>query len=151
MSKSDTITLRRPDDWHVHFRDGAMMQAVLPATARSFARAIVMPNLVPPVTDVASATAYRARIKAAVPSGIIFEPLMTAYLTDSTDPEELRRGYAEGVIAAVKLYPAGATTNSASGVTDIANVMSALETMQEIGLPLLVHGEVTDGDIDIFD
>ncbi len=151
MTETDQLTLRRPDDWHVHFRDGAMLSAVVPATADVFARAIVMPNLVPPVTDVAAAIAYRDRILAAVPDGVTFTPLMTAYLTDSIDSMELRRGHDAGVFTAAKLYPAGATTNSDSGVTDVANIMSVLETMQDIGMPLLVHGEVTDGDIDIFD
>lgn len=151
MTDPARITLKRPDDWHVHFRDGAMLETVVPATARAFGRAIVMPNLVPPVTGIAEAEAYRARIAAAVPEGVSFTPLMTAYLTDQTDPAVLRRGAAEGVFSAVKLYPAGATTNSASGVTDIANAMPVLEVMQEIGLPLLIHGEVTDPDIDIFD
>lgn len=128
-----------------------MLETVVPATARAFGRAIVMPNLVPPVTGIDEAEAYRDRITAAVPDGVAFMPLMTAYLTDQTDPEVLRRGFAAGVFTAVKLYPAGATTNSASGVTDIANVMPVLEVMQEIGLPLLIHGEVTDPDIDIFD
>jgi len=151
MSDTDRITLKRPDDWHVHFRDGDMMQAVVPATARQFARAIVMPNLVPPVTSIEAAVAYRRRIESAVPDGIAFTPLMTAYLTDETDPEMLKQGAEEGVFTAVKLYPAGATTNSASGVTDIAKVMPVLETMQDIGLPLLLHGEVTSPEIDIFD
>src|SRR5712671_6185385 len=145
------ITLRRPDDWHVHFRDGAMLRAVLPLTARQFARAIVMPNLVPPVSDVAAARAYRERIVAAVPAGADFTPLMTCYLTDTTDPAEVARGHAEGVFTAVKLYPAHATTHSAHGVTDIDRVMPVLERMAEIGMPLLVHGEVTDPEIDIFD
>lgn len=151
MSDTNRITLRRPDDWHAHFRDGDMMQAVVPASAQQFARAIVMPNLVPPVTDIEAAVRYRERIMAAVPKGVDFTPLMTAYLTDDTDPGALREGAEKGVFSAVKLYPAGATTNSASGVTDIKNVMPVLETMQEIGLPLLIHGEVTDADIDIFD
>ena len=151
MAESKRITLKRPDDWHVHFRDGVMLQAVVPATAREFARAIVMPNLVPPVTDIAAAEAYRQRSLDAVPAGIAFTPLMTAYLTDQTDPKTLREGAKRGVFSAVKLYPAGATTNSASGVTDIAKVMPVLEVMQEIGLPLLIHGEVTSPEIDIFD
>lgn len=151
MPDQNSITIKRPDDWHAHFRDGDMMKAVVPASAEQFARAIVMPNLVPPVTDIAAATAYRERIMTAVLSTRRFTPLMTAYLTDNTDPDELRRGAEAGVFTAVKLYPAGATTNSASGVTHIDNVMSVLETMQEIGLPLLIHGEVTDPDIDIFD
>ena len=151
MTETDQLTLRRPDDWHVHFRDGAMLSAVVPATATVFARAIVMPNLVPPVTDVAAAKAYRDRIMAAVPDGVTFTPLMTAYLTDSIDSAELRRGHEADVFTAAKLYPAGATTNSDSGVTDVAKIMPVLQTMQDIGMPLLVHGEVTDGDVDIFD
>src|SRR5437016_7531883 len=125
----DTIILRRPDDWHVHFRDGNMLRTVAPLTARQFARAIVMPNLVPPVADVAAAQAYRTRIIAALPAGADFTPLMSCYLTDTTDAAEVARGYAEGVFAAVKLYPAHATTHSAHGVTDIAKVMSVLERM----------------------
>src|SRR5271166_5079549 len=147
----DHITLRRPDDWHVHLRDGAMLAAVLPFTARQFARAIVMPNLVPPVTDVAAARAYRERILAALPPGAAFMPLMTCYLTDATDPEEVARGYEEGVFAAVKLYPAGATTNSALGVTDYDRLWPVLERMAGLGMPLLIHGEVTDPDVDVFD
>ena len=146
---TDTITIRRPDDWHVHLRDGAMLDLVAPYTARQFGRAIIMPNLSPPVTRVEQAAAYRDRIVAAAGPG--FTPLMTAYLTDDTDPAEIERGYREGVWVAAKLYPAGATTNSASGVTDIANVRRVLETMQKCGIPLLVHGEVTDPAIDIFD
>ena len=148
---SDTITIRRPDDWHVHFRDGAMLQSSVPFTARQFRRAIVMPNLVPPVTTVDAARAYRDRISVAVPDGIDFEPLMTAYLTDTIDAGELARGAEEGVFTAVKLYPAGATTNSDSGVTDLKQVTAVLECMQAIGLPLLLHGEVTDPEVDIFD
>ena len=144
----ETITIRRPDDWHLHLRDGEMLAAVAPFSARQFARAIVMPNLSPPVTSVAAA-AYRDRIRAAAGSG--FEPLMTCYLTDGADADDLERGHAEGVWVAAKLYPAGATTNSASGVTDIRNIIPALERMQRIGMPLLVHGEVTDPAIDIFD
>jgi dihydroorotase len=147
----DTITLRRPDDWHLHLRDGAMLEAVLPFTARQFARAIIMPNLVPPVTTVAAAEAYRARILAALPADADFTPLMTCYLTDTTDPDELERGHRAGTFAAVKLYPAKATTNSAHGVSDIAKTYRALERMASLGLPLLVHGEVTDPAIDIFD
>jgi dihydroorotase len=147
----DTLTIRRPDDWHVHFRDGAMLRTVLTWTARQFARAIVMPNLVPPVTDIASARAYRERIMAAVPSGVQFTPLMTCYLTDATDPAEVARGHEEDVFTAVKLYPAHATTHSAHGVTDMDRVMPVLERMAAIGMPLLIHGEVTDPDIDIFD
>jgi dihydroorotase len=146
---SDTITIRRPDDWHVHLRDGAMLEAVAPFTARQFARAIVMPNLRPPVTTAAAAAAYRDRIRAA--AGQAFEPLMTAYLTDMIAPDELARGHGEGVWVAAKLYPAGATTNSDSGVTDIARIRPALERMQDIGMVLCVHGEVTDPQVDIFD
>ena len=145
------LTIRRPDDWHVHLRDGEMMRGVVPYTARQFARAIVMPNLSPPVTDVAKTAAYRERILVAVPDGVDFTPLMTAYLTDGTDGEELARGFASGVFTAAKLYPAHATTGSAHGVTDIANIMPALVRMQEIGMPLLIHGEVTDSAVDIFD
>jgi dihydroorotase len=151
MSDHMILTIRRPDDWHVHLRDGDMMRAVMPYTARQFARAIVMPNLSPPVTDVAKTAAYRDRILAAVPEGVDFTPLMTAYLTDSSDGEELARGFASGVFAAAKLYPAHATTGSAHGVTDIANIRGALERMQDIGMPLLIHGEVTDSHVDIFD
>jgi dihydroorotase len=147
----DTITLRRPDDWHVHLRDGPMLAAVLPFTARQFARAIVMPNLVPPVTDVAAARAYRERILAALPASADFTPLMTCYLTDTTDPREVGRGYEEGVFAAAKLYPAHATTNSASGVIDFARVMPVFECMATLGMPLLIHGEVTDPEVDVFD
>jgi dihydroorotase len=147
----DTLILRRPDDWHVHFRDGAMLRQVVPWTARQFGRAIVMPNLVPPVTTVAAARRYRERILAAVPPGIDFAPLMTCYLTDGADPDEIAGGFREGVFAAVKLYPAHATTHSAHGVTDIDRVMPALERMAAIGMPLLVHGEVTDPEVDIFD
>nr|WP_283938011.1 dihydroorotase [Sphingomonas caseinilyticus] len=145
-----SITIRRPDDWHVHLRDGEMLERVAPHTARQFARAIVMPNLVPPVTSVEAASAYRDRILSAA-SGYDFTPLMTCYLTDSIDPDELARGHAEGVWVAAKLYPAGATTNSASGVTDIRNIYPALERMQEIGMVFCIHGEVTDTDIDVFD
>ena len=148
---TDTITLRRPDDWHVHLRDEAMLRAVLPHTARQFARAIIMPNLVPPVTDVGAACAYRDRIVAALPAGSDFTPLMTCYLTDGTDAAEVARGFEEGVFAAVKLYPAHATTHSAHGVTDIDRVMPVLERMAGLGMPLLVHGEVTDPEVDIFD
>ena len=148
---TDTITIRRPDDWHVHFRDGAMLQSAVPFTARQFRRAIVMPNLVPPVTTVDAARAYRDRINMAVPDGIDFQPLMTAYLTDTIDAGELARGAEEGVFTAVKLYPAGATTNSDSGVTDLKQVTAVLECMQAVGLPLLLHGEVTDPEVDIFD
>jgi dihydroorotase len=147
----DSVTLRRPDDWHVHLRDGAMLEAVLPYTARQFARAIVMPNLVHPITTMAAAEAYRTRILKALPSGMSFTPLMTAYLTDDTDANEIEHGHRSGVFMAVKLYPAKATTNSAHGVTDIAKTYRVLERMAAIGIPLLVHGEVTDADVDIFD
>jgi dihydroorotase len=150
-TSADTITLRRPDDWHVHLRDGAMLSVVLPFTARQFGRAIVMPNLVPPVTDIATAYAYRERILAALPAGVAFTPLMTCYLTDMTDPQEIARGREEGIFAAVKLYPAGATTNSALGVTDYDRIIPVLERMAALGLPLLVHGEVTDPEVDVFD
>ncbi len=146
----DQITLTRPDDWHLHLRDGVALQAVLPYTARQFARAIVMPNLRPPVTTAAQAIAYRERILAALPAGLSFEPLMTLYLTDNMAPEEIARAKAAGVVA-VKLYPAGATTNSDAGVTDIRKTYKTLEALQREGLLLLVHGEVTDGEIDVFD
>jgi dihydroorotase len=146
-----TLTIRRPDDWHLHLRDGAMLKAVVPYTARQFGRAIVMPNLKPPVTTVAQATAYADAIKAALPPGSAFQPLMTCYLTDGADADEIARGHESGVFTAVKLYPANATTNSAHGVTDLAKVSGVLERMQRIGMPLLVHGEVTDADVDIFD
>lgn len=145
------LTLTRPDDWHLHLRDGALMQSVLPDSARQFARAIVMPNLRPPVTTVAQAQAYRARILAALPAGAAFEPLMTLYLTDNTTAQEIRHARESGVIHAVKLYPAGATTNSDAGVTDIRKTYPALEEMQRCGMPLLVHGEVTDPAVDVFD
>ena len=146
-----SLTLRRPDDWHLHLRDGAMLRAVLPETARHFGRAIIMPNLVPPVVTGDDARAYRDRILAALPEGMTFTPLMTLYLTEGTDPNDLATAHAAGLITAVKLYPAGATTNSASGVRDIANVRAVLEKMAEIGLPLCIHGEVTRHDVDIFD
>jgi dihydroorotase len=145
------LTLTRPDDWHLHLRDDALMASVLPDTARQFARAIVMPNLRPPVTTTEQAQAYRARILAALPAGMSFEPLMTLYLTDNTGAEEIRKAKASGIVHAVKLYPAGATTNSDAGVTDLRKTYAALEAMQECGMPLLVHGEVTSADIDIFD
>lgn len=146
-----TLTLIRPDDWHLHVRDGEGLAAVLPDTCRQMGRAIIMPNLKPPVTTVELAAAYRARILAARPAGSNFEPLMTLYLTDNTSPDEIRRAKACGFVHGVKLYPAGATTNSDAGVSSIDKAMPALEAMAEVGLPLLVHGEVTDGDIDIFD
>ncbi|WP_171174275.1 dihydroorotase [Ruegeria sp. HKCCD8929] len=148
---TQSLTIRRPDDWHLHLRDGAMLQAVLPETARRFARAIIMPNLIPPVVTGAQAAAYRDRILAALPEGMSFEPLMTLYLTEDTDARDVAAAHASGLVKAVKLYPAGATTNSASGVQDFNKVRGVLEKMAEIGLPLCVHGEVTDADIDIFD
>ena len=146
---SQTLTIRRPDDWHVHLRDGEMLRRVAPYTARQFARAIVMPNLVPPITTVEAAAAYRDRIIAAAGPG--FTPLMTCYLTDDTNPDELQRGFEEKAWIAAKLYPAGATTNSASGVTDIRRIHPALERMERIGMIFCVHGEVTDPEVDIFD
>jgi dihydroorotase len=146
-----TLTLTRPDDWHLHLRDGDQMAAVLPDTARQFARAIVMPNLRPPITTTAQALAYRERICAALPAGMSFEPLMTLYLTDNTSAGEIRRAKDSDIIHAVKLYPAGATTNSDAGVTDLRKTYAALEAMQACGMPLLVHGEVTHPGIDIFD
>ncbi|MCA6224887.1 MAG: dihydroorotase, partial [Phenylobacterium sp.] len=140
----ERLTLRRPDDWHVHLRDHAMLASVVNYTARQFARAIVMPNLKPPVTTVAAGRAYRERILAAVEPGLDFTPLMTCYLTDGMDPGEVERGFAEGVFTACKLYPAHATTNSAAGVTDVRHIHRVLEAMQRIGMPLLIHGEVTD-------
>lgn len=145
------LTLRRPDDWHVHLRDDAMLASVVNYTARQFGRAIVMPNLKPPVTTVAAARAYRERILAAVEPGLDFTPLMTCYLTDGLDPAEVERGFTEGVFTACKLYPAHATTNSAAGVTDVRHIHGVLEVMQRIGMPLLIHGEVTDHEVDIFD
>ncbi|KWI03989.1 dihydroorotase [Burkholderia ubonensis] len=150
-SSPATLTLARPDDWHLHVRDGEMLAAVLPHTARQFGRAIIMPNLKPPVTTTAQAHAYRERILAAVPAGVTFEPLMTLYLTDNTPPDEIRRARESGFVHGVKLYPAGATTNSDHGVTDLAKCAKTLEAMQEVGMPLLVHGEVTDASIDLFD
>jgi dihydroorotase len=150
MNDIQEITLTRPDDWHLHVRDGAAMHSVVPHTARQFARAIIMPNLRPPVTTAAQAAAYRERIRAAVPEGLSFEPLMTLYLTDNTAVDEIARAREAGVVA-LKLYPAGATTNSDAGVTDIRNTYPVLEAMQRQGLRLLVHGEVTDPEIDVFD
>ncbi|TMM54897.1 dihydroorotase [Sulfitobacter sabulilitoris] len=148
---TQTLTLRRPDDWHLHLRDGAMLRAVLPQSAAHFGRAIIMPNLVPPVVTGAQAAAYRDRILAALPEGSEFTPLMTLYLTEDTDAEDVAAAHASGLVHAVKLYPAGATTNSASGVADFDRVRPVLDRMARIGLPLCVHGEVTDPDIDIFD
>src|SRR5271169_5007337 len=147
----EPITLRRPDDWHVHLRDGDMLTTVAQHTARQFARAIVMPNLVPPVTSVPAARAYRGRILAALPRGSEFVPLMTCYLTDTTDPEEVAVGFQEGVFTAVKLYPARATTNSAFGVTDYDRIMPVIERMAALSMSLLIHGEVTDAEVDVFD
>ena len=146
-----TLEIRRPDDWHLHLRDGVALAAVLPHTARQFARAIVMPNLRPPVTTTAQALEYRQRILAALPTASRFEPLMTLYLTDATAPEEILLARASAVVHGVKLYPAGATTNSAAGVTSLARVEPVLEAMQDCGMPLLVHGEVTDPAVDVFD
>lgn len=146
-----TLTLTRPDDWHLHLRDGALLAAVLPETARRFARAIVMPNLKPPVTTVVEAGAYRQRILAALPEGMNFTPLMTLYLTDNTPPDEIDRAKESGFVQGVKLYPAGATTHSDAGVCDLAHCRPTLERMQRLGLPLLIHGEVTDPQVDIFD
>ena len=146
-----TVTITRPDDWHLHLRDGMALAAVLPDTARRFARAIIMPNLKPPVTTVAQASAYRARIVAALPAGMAFEPLMTLYLTDDTTAEEISSARESGFVHAVKLYPAGATTNSAAGVSDLGKCRAALARMEALGLPLLMHGEVTDPAVDMFD
>jgi dihydroorotase len=151
LDTSNSLTITRPDDWHLHLRDGAAMASVLPHSARQFGRAIVMPNLKPPVTTTAMAAAYRDRILAVLPQGMKFEPLMTLYLTDNTDPDEIRRAKDSGFVHAVKLYPAGATTNSDAGVTDLTRCYKTLEVMQEVGLPFLVHGEVTDQEIDLFD
>jgi dihydroorotase len=151
MGMTQELILTRPDDWHLHLRDGAMLQGVLPETTRHFARAIIMPNLVPPVVTLADAAAYRARIMAALPQGAQFEPLMTLYLTETTDPADVAAAHAAGLVKAVKLYPAGATTNSHGGVRDLDRVMGVLEKMAEIGLPLCTHGEVTDAQVDIFD
>ena len=150
MTTPQTLTLTRPDDWHLHVRDGAALAAVVPHTAAQFARAIIMPNLRPPVTTAAQALSYKERIQAAVPAGVAFEPLMTLYLTDNTPPDEIARAADAGVVA-LKLYPAGATTNSDAGVTDVRKTAKTLEAMQRAGLKLLVHGEVTDADIDLFD
>ncbi|MEP0278432.1 MAG: dihydroorotase [Nitratireductor sp.] len=147
----DSLTITRPDDWHLHLRDGAMLAGVLPYSAAHFSRAIIMPNLVPPVVTTADAAAYRNRIERALPPGSSFQPLMTLYLTEATDADDVARGFADGVVRAVKLYPAGATTNSQSGVRDIDKVVPVLERMAEIGMPLCIHGEVTDADVDIFD
>lgn len=150
-TSTHSITIIRPDDWHLHLRDGAVLADVLPHTARQFGRAIIMPNLKPPVTTTDQALAYRDRILAALPPGVRFEPLMVLYLTDNTSPQEIRRAKESGLVHAVKLYPAGATTNSDAGVSDLTKCYRALEAMQEVGLPFLVHGEVTDSTVDIFD
>lgn len=150
-AQPQVLKIRRPDDWHIHLRDGDMLKTVVPYTSEVYDRAIVMPNLVPPVTTVAAAVAYRERIMAAVPAGHRFTPLMTCYLTDTLDADELERGFQEGVFTAAKLYPANATTNSSHGVTSTEAIMPVLERMEKIGMPLLVHGEVTHADIDIFD
>ncbi|WP_312210742.1 dihydroorotase [Pseudescherichia sp.] len=150
-AQPQVLKIRRPDDWHVHLRDGDMLKTVVPYTSETYGRAIVMPNLAPPVTTVDAAIAYRQRILAAVPAGHNFTPLMTCYLTDSLDPNEVERGFKEGVFTAAKLYPANATTNSSHGVTSIDAIMPVLERMQTLGMPLLVHGEVTHAEIDIFD
>jgi dihydroorotase len=148
---AESITITRPDDWHAHFRDGELMESVVGATARQFARAIVMPNLKPPVVSVKDAKAYRDRIVAALPKGASFEPLMTLYLTDETPAAQIEKARAAGFVKAVKYYPAGATTNSASGVTDLRKCDAVLEAMQAVGMPLLMHGEVTDPEVDVFD
>lgn len=145
------LTITRPDDWHLHLRDGETLKAVLPDTARQFARAIVMPNLRPPVSTADAARAYYGRIKQALPAGLVFEPLMTLYLTDNMAAEEISRAHQDGVVKAVKLYPAGATTNSDSGVTSLAKCAAVLAEMERLGMPLLIHGEVTDAEIDVFD
>ncbi len=150
-NSSQVISLRKPDDWHVHLRDGAILKAIVPHTARVFGRAIVMPNLRPPITTIDSAREYRKRILQSVPDEIEFTPLMTAYLTDDLSPEVLEIGKEEGIFTAAKLYPANATTNSAEGVSDIRLIDNILETLQRLGLPLLIHGEVVDQDVDIFD
>jgi len=151
MTTPDRLTIRRPDDWHVHLRDGAMLEAVAIHTARQFARAIIMPNLVPPVTSAEQAAAYRGRILAALPADCGFTPLMTCYLTDATDADALAAGFSDGSFTAAKLYPAKATTNSAFGVTDVTRLTPVFERMAKIGMPLLIHGEVTDAAVDIFD
>ncbi len=151
MTDPRLLTLRRPDDWHVHLRDGAMLELAVAATARQFSRAIVMPNLVPPVTTRTAAVEYRERILAACPAEFEFTPLLTAYLTDTIDADEVAAGFEDGTFTACKLYPAGATTNSAAGVTDVRNIHPVLERMQSIGMPLLVHGEVVHGGVDVFD
>ena len=147
----EEIEITKPDDWHVHFRDGDILKAVVPETTRHFARSIVMPNLVPPILNAKEATEYKKRIENAVPDGEKFEPFMTIYLTENTRKQDLKNAFVNKAAFAVKLYPAGATTNSDSGVKDISKIMPVLETMAEIGMPLLIHGEVTNKEIDIFD
>ncbi|MEZ5537234.1 MAG: dihydroorotase [Thiolinea sp.] len=151
MSAINTLTITQPDDWHVHLRSGEVLEKVLPFTARHFGRAIVMPNLQPPVVRTADALAYREQIFAALPEGSRFEPLMTLYMTEQTDPQDVKAGYLSGEVAAVKLYPAGATTNSDAGVKDLTKIYPVLAVMEEIGMPFLVHGEVVDAEVDIFD
>ena len=151
MTNPHSLIITRPDDWHLHLRDGAALKAVLPDTARQFARAIVMPNLRPPVTTTELAAAYRQRILDALPNGMRFEPLMTLYLTDNTTAEDIALAKASGIVHGVKLYPAGATTNSDSGVTNLGHCVKALEAMEKLGMPLLAHAEVTDSDVDVFD
>ena len=148
---TNRVTIRKPDDWHLHVRDGAMLRAVLPYTAKHFGRAILMPNLVPPVRTTQDAIAYRKRVFAALPQGSTFKPLMTCYLTDDTDPDDVEHGFKQGVFTGVKLYPAHATTNSAAGVTDFAKIRRVLERMQKIDMPFLIHGEEVDPEIDVFD
>jgi dihydroorotase len=145
------LTIRKPDDWHLHVRDGAMLKAALPFTAQHFGRAILMPNLIPPVATTKDAAAYRERVMAALPKGSTFKPLLTCYLTDDTDPNDVERGFNEGVFTGVKLYPANATTNSAAGVTDYRKIMHVLERMEKIGMPFLMHGEDVDPEVDVFD
>jgi len=145
------LTLRKPDDWHLHVRDGAMLKATLPFTARHFGRAIIMPNLVPPVVTTRDAVSYRERVLAALPAGSSFTPLMTAYLTDDTDPDDIAAGFRDGVLTAVKMYPANATTNSAAGVTDFVKIRRVLARMEKIGMPFLIHGEEADPAVDVFD
>jgi dihydroorotase len=151
MPMSARLTIRKPDDWHLHVRDGAMLKAALPFTARNFARAILMPNLIPPVVTAADAAAYRERVLAALPAGAAFTPLMTCYLRDDTDPDDVERGFRDGIFTGVKYYPANATTNSASGVTDLRKIHRVLERMEKIDMPFLLHGEDPDPEIDIFD
>src|SRR4026209_1447643 len=148
---TDRITIRKPDDWHLHVRDGAMLKASLPFTARNFVRAILMPNLLPPVATTTDAAAYRERVMKALPEGSTFKPLMTCYLTDSTDPDDVEAGFRDGIFTAVKMYPANATTNSAAGVTDFTKIRRVLARMEKIGMTFLIHGEEADPDVDVFD